>query len=206
MYNRATTAFGVFDLKKADAIASVILLFFGLGFVYESTKLSSGHIKHIRGLGPGFFPFWIGVLFSLLSLVLLISSLRVRGTEKISWPNWRMVIKLLSIVVMLFLYIAIMGRLGYAISTLLFCASLIKILVSRYRWIDAAIIASIISIALTLIFQVWFKVSLPQGIFIFLKISTVLWILTAILILLFLVSLYRRPNRVRGNLPYREER
>lgn len=205
MYNKFTTVFGVFDLKKADAIASVILFFFGLGFVFESTKLSSGHIKHIRGLGPGFFPFWIGVLFSLLSLVLLISSLRARGTEKISWPNWRMVVKLLSIVAILFLYIAVMVRLGYAISTLLFCASLIKILFIRYRWVDAAIIASIISIAFTVVFQVGFKVSLPQGIFVFLGISTILWILTAISILLFLVSLYGRLSKARGNLPYRDE-
>lgn len=196
----------VIDLKKADMIASVLLFFFGIGFVYESMKLSSGHIKHIRGLGPGFFPFWIGVLFALLSLALLVSSLRARGMEKISWPNRRMVVKLLSIVMILFLYIAVMGRLGYAISTAMFCTCLIKIVLDRYRWVDAAIIASIISIALTVVFQVWFKVSLPQGIFVFLRISTVLWILAAVSILLFLVSFYGRLSKARENWPHREER
>ena len=172
-------------MNKADVITSLILLFFGIGFTYESTKLS---YMHILAPGPGFLPFWIGVLFSLLGLSLLISSILSRGMDKTNWPNRQMALKLLSVVMALFLYILLMDFVGYAISTVVFCTSMIKILFKRCRWIDALIIANIISITLTGVFQVWFRVPLPKMVFEFLTISTVLKILAGVSVLLCLYS------------------
>ena len=59
---------------QAAAVAFAALFAF---FAYESFQLS---LTDALGPGPGFFPFWLGVLGALLALVLLVQ-LRLRRAE-----------------------------------------------------------------------------------------------------------------------------
>jgi len=186
-------------LKSAEVIISIILFLLGVALTYQSMELS---YMYLHAPGPGFLPFWIGVLFALLSLSLLISSLCAREIEKTIWPNRRMAFKLLAIVMVLLFYILSIDFLGYTISTVVFCASLIKILLTRCRWVHALIIANMVSIPISAVFQMWFGVPLPKGIFGVLNISTILIILAVVSILLFL---YSRLRRAGGDLPPFEE-
>ena len=49
---------------------AAIALLFGATAAYESTKLPFGTI---HSPGPGFFPWWTGILIVLLSLALLVN-------------------------------------------------------------------------------------------------------------------------------------
>ena len=167
----------------------MIFFLLGVALIHQSRELS---YTYVHAPGPGFLPFWIGVLLSLLSLALLISSVRVRGIEKSIWLNRRMAFKLLALVMILLFCILTIGLLGYAISTVVFCASLIMILHTHSRWGYALIIANMISIPISAVFLMWFRVPLPEGIFDVLNVSTILAILAIFSILLFLCGQLRK--------------
>ena len=56
-------------MKRGWQIATIALLIFFALFSYESFKLS---LSDTLGPGPGFFPFWLGVLGAVLAVVLLV--------------------------------------------------------------------------------------------------------------------------------------
>jgi putative tricarboxylic transport membrane protein len=66
---------------QAAAVALLALFAF---FIFESFQLS---LSDALGPGPGFFPFWLGVLGAILALVLLIQQLRKLepGTDAIAF-------------------------------------------------------------------------------------------------------------------------
>jgi putative tricarboxylic transport membrane protein len=59
---------------RAAAVALLALFAF---FIFESFQLS---LTDALGPGPGFFPFWLGVLGAVLSVILILQ-LRVRASE-----------------------------------------------------------------------------------------------------------------------------
>ncbi len=58
---------------KQDWVASCLLLLLGIGITAEALRLP---YTSIVGPGPGFFPFWIGVLMILLSALLFFTTRR----------------------------------------------------------------------------------------------------------------------------------
>jgi len=183
-------------MKRAEVIASVILFLVGIGFTYQSTKLS---YSHLYAPGPGFLPFWIGILLVVLSVALLMFLFQSRVTDKTIWPNREMAFKLFSIIMALFFYLLAMAYLGYAISTVVFCACLIKILSSRRPWTESLVIANMVTIPIVAVFDVWFGVPLPKGLFQGFGISM---ILVFLVILSIVLILYRRFRKGFGKLTH----
>jgi putative tricarboxylic transport membrane protein len=67
-------------MKKRDLLSSLFFLFVGVLFTLGSFRYS---IWDHYGPGPGFFPLLLGVLFSILSfLLLIVNSLRKRHKEE----------------------------------------------------------------------------------------------------------------------------
>ena len=66
-------------MKKADRIFGVIGLGLALWSYLESTRLQ--YMTEFTP-GPGFFPFWVGVVLALLSLYLIVSTYTRKPSEK----------------------------------------------------------------------------------------------------------------------------
>jgi putative tricarboxylic transport membrane protein len=58
----------------------------GLG-AYIVVQASRWEYLGADGPGPGFFPLWYGIVMSALSLLLMISSLREKTTERVDWSG-----------------------------------------------------------------------------------------------------------------------
>ena len=108
--------------------------------------------------GPGFFPFWGGVVLGLLSLVLLATTLRTRPAIALS--AFRS-LRLLVVVVALLGYVVLLEPLGFVIVTVLFLLLLFRL--ERRGWAFSALSALAGTVASYALFQMWLKTQLPVG-------------------------------------------
>jgi putative tricarboxylic transport membrane protein len=116
--------------------------------------------------GPGFLPFWAGVVLGSFSILLIITSvLKKKGGEKLRemWKGmaWK---KVLLVLFSLFLYILLLPRMGYIPTTfglMIFMSGVIR----RSKLWTEVMIPLITVLASYFIFNTWLGIQLPKGIF-----------------------------------------
>jgi putative tricarboxylic transport membrane protein len=145
---------------QAAAVAFAALFAF---FAFESFQLS---LSDALGPGPGFFPFWLGLLGALLALVLL-AQLRLRGVEPgaavlaFDRAGTRNVALVLA---GLIAASAALELAGFRLATLLLLAYLLLVLGVR-RSLAIALFAAAGSFGVYYVFFDLLKVPLPVGVF-----------------------------------------
>ena len=139
-----------------DLTSALFWLAFAIFFSIESlTQLKLGTLHQP---GPGFFPFWAGVVLGLLSLILLLKSLRNQERLSLSGlKSW----KLLLVAGALLAYLLLLETLGFVTITFLFLFLLLRL---EYKgWVFSAVSALLGALASYAIFQLWLKTQLPAG-------------------------------------------
>ena len=147
---------------KTDQFNGALFLIISILICIGSIRFPYGNVHNP---GPGFLPFWLGVVLGLLSVLLLIKTMLQRKeamlfrqvfTEKIRWG------KVLITLVALILYGVLMEDAGFLLLTFLFLVSLIRF-VDPQPWKRVIGWALVGSVGSYLIFEVWMKLRLPKG-------------------------------------------
>jgi len=108
--------------------------------------------------GPGFFPFWGGIVLAVLALMLLATALRRRAGIDLSGLRSRRVV---VVVVALLGYVVLLEPLGFGTVTFLFLFLLLRL--ERRGWLVSAASALGGAMACYALFQLWLKTQLPVG-------------------------------------------
>ena len=151
-------------MRKSYLVNDLVLILFSSFICIGSLRLKQG-IGTLQEPGPGFMPFFAGMILGLLSLVDFISQWRSKedpqGENAGIWAGIRWT-KLLLAVSFLFLYTALMDRLGFSLSTILYLLAFY-----RLAGVESWRTNVLISIGTTAIFYVGFKMGLecqlPRG-------------------------------------------
>lgn len=144
-----------------ETVFSAFLCIVSVFIFYSSTQFNMAFIEN-TGLGPDFFPKVIAVILFILSAMLFAGSLKNKDKKSIYNPN----MKYTFMVIFAFaVYVFLIDRVGYLISTIIFAFVVITILKSKSKILNI-VFAVIFPIALYLLFTYAFKVSLPTGLFI----------------------------------------
>jgi len=147
-------------LKKQYLIADCVWLILGVAVCVESWSLKIGTFNNP---GPGFLPFWAGLLlafFSLISLIKTAAAEKVRGETSV-WAGVN-VSKLALIILALLLYVALLNTLGFYLCTLLLLIFLFRA-AEPYPW-RTVLLASVLSLAAVyVVFVLLMDVRLPSG-------------------------------------------
>lgn len=127
-------------------------------------KLSLGYGYYEKyGPGAGLFPLWISAGLMLLSVLYIWESIKDQSNsvEKV-FPAGRELSYMITVIVSISLFILIIEYTGYIMA-----ATLMLIILFRrdYKWYWGLGLSVVTSICLYLIFQVFLKIPLPQGIF-----------------------------------------
>ena len=150
-------------MKRGWQVAAVgLLLIFAL-FAYESFKLS---LRDTLGPGPGFFPFWLGLLGAALSVILLIQLHlgRVDVSDEMLTFDRAGTRGVVVVLVGLVAATALLDVVGFRLAMLLLIAFLLVVLGARNR-LAIAICAGAGSFGVYHVFFDLLKVPLPAGIF-----------------------------------------
>jgi putative tricarboxylic transport membrane protein len=149
-------------MRRGWQVAAWTLLAICLLFSYESFQLS---LTDTLGPGPGFFPFWLGVLGALLALALLVqlhlSKVDV-GAAALEFDRAG-VRSVIQVVVALAAASAVLEIAGFRVSMLLLLGYLLFILGVRSR-LAIAIFAAAGSFGVFHVFFNLLRVPLPMGI------------------------------------------
>ncbi len=64
--------------NKQDFWAGAMFVALGLGFAYQATSYQMGTAAR---MGPGYFPFWLGICLAVLGAVVALTALRPKATK-----------------------------------------------------------------------------------------------------------------------------
>lgn len=144
-----------------EKVFSLILSIVSLFVFYLASNFDMDFIGP-SGLGPDFFPKIISVILFFLGIIIFINKIRNEKKEEIKDTDIK---STLSIIGIFALYIFLIGKIGYLVSTILFSLMAISIL-SKESFVLKILYSIIFPLALYLLFTYAFKVSLPTGILI----------------------------------------
>lgn len=149
-------------IKNFDKLSSSFWFFLSILICIESYRLGIGEYNNP---GAGFFPFWTGVIFGVLSILFFIQNFRTNQKserdgvfERIKWRN------IITVLFSIFVYTLVLEKFGFLLSTFFLIAILIMA-VERKKWYIVIIVAVTTAMASYAFFQLWLKTSLPKGIF-----------------------------------------
>ena len=152
------------NLLSKDRMGGLIWLALGIGVCLMSVPLKFGRLQQP---GPGFMPFFSGIVLGTFGLILTFSS-HVKGQtggggisdQKDSGK--RNIGKLFLTSLALFSYILLFQPLGFFFTTFLFLFFLFK-LAEPQKWVMPSVLSGGAVMLGYLIFSIWLKSQLPKG-------------------------------------------
>ena len=149
-------------MKKGDITFSVIGMGLSLWLILESQKFA---YASKFGIGPGFFPFWLGIVLAAFSLFRFIISFKEKYDAedlKPRLPGWRSLGRLGLIMLIMAGFALFMSNLGF-ILTVCFFVSIVLFVLEGDSVLKSAFYGIMFSAAVFLIFRYWLEIDLPRG-------------------------------------------
>ena len=134
------------------------MLALGAAVVGGAWRLPFGGVHHP---GPGFFPWWLGLVLVLLGGILAVQAAVTRATTPRTSGRAAKVLVLLTA---LSVYVALLDALGYAAATFLLVLFMLRRL-EPHRWLVTLAVAVLAADGSYVLFAVWLGVPLPPGLF-----------------------------------------
>jgi putative tricarboxylic transport membrane protein len=150
-----------FRRKSAELAVAALFLLFGAIVIVDSVRLGFGW-QEIHGPRPGYFPFYIGLIMCVASLVNVVRALMVRGADNKTFVEVGQLKMVLAVLVPTALYALLVTWIGIYASSVLFIAFFMRWL-GKYPWWKVAGVSLGTAVVLYLVFEKWFKVPLPKG-------------------------------------------
>ncbi len=150
-------------LWQKGAELAVALLFFVVGaiVIYDSARLGFGW-QEVHGPRPGYFPFYVGLLICIASLVNAVRALMVPSAQDKVFVELGQLKLVLSVLVPTAIYAALVTWIGIYISSALFIAFFMRWL-GKYDWWKVVAVGVGTTVVFYVVFEKWFKVPLPKG-------------------------------------------
>lgn len=149
-------------MKKGDIIFSVIGLGLSLWLILESQKFA---YSSKFGIGPGFFPFWLGIVlvaFSLFRFILCFKEKYDAEEMKPRLPGWGSLGRLGLIMLIMAGFALVMSSLGFIAAVFIFVFAILYLLEGD-SLLKSAFYGVMFSAAVFLVFRYWLEVDLPKG-------------------------------------------
>ena len=158
---RAGEAAGGITTRTAEVVVALVLLAIAALVIYDSARL--GFRWGAEGPGAGYFPFYIGVIIAISSVVTLVQAMfgraRKRGEIFVAWQPLRQVLSVLVPAAVFVLGIQIVGM---YIAAAIYIGGFMMWL-GRYGWIRSSLVGFSVAAIAFITFEVWFQVPLYKG-------------------------------------------
>jgi putative tricarboxylic transport membrane protein len=139
-----------------DRVSGLFWLAVAMFAAAQGLSLGLGSLRHP---GPGFFPFWGGLVLGLLSVLLVVRSPTqdAPGAARLRPDNARPVVAAGAVLG----YLLLLEVLGFVPITFLFLLLLFRL--ERRTWTFSAASAAAGAVGSYALFQLWLKTQLPTG-------------------------------------------
>lgn len=149
-------------MKTLDRISGFFFLALGIFICIEGYRVTLGNFSN---MGPGFFPFLVGLVILGLSIALLIQSFMVKKVEQVIFCEDREKIpRVILCVLSLFAYGFFLEKIGFLLCTTVFIGFVAKAIAGQ-KWLETLILAILSSLVAYVLFRLLLKCELPTGFF-----------------------------------------
>lgn len=145
-------------VKLVEVAVAAVILALGALVIWDSRRLGASWASD--GPQAGYFPFYIGVLLVLASLINLVKALRDPFIRTFLTAGQGK--QVLLILIPLIGYVALIQWLGIYVASTLYIA-VFMLWLGKYGIVKALLVSFGVSVAFFLMFEVWFKVPLIKG-------------------------------------------
>ncbi len=151
----------VISMRGMEIIIACILLAFGMTIAGASYKLGAGWASD--GPQAGYFPFYIGLIISISSLITLVQALRQRGPKSdAAFVEHGQLKLVLSVLMPALIFVLVIQWFGIYPAAAIYMA-VFMIWLGKYAWWKAALTGVSVATSVYLMFEIWFQVPLPKG-------------------------------------------
>jgi len=159
-HNEDSADEGVVSTHKVEAIVAILVLLFGLGVLYGSRTLGSGWTSD--GPGPGYFPFYIGLILCISGAGTLLRALYFGDRNTEPFVDRAQLKRVLSVLLPAVVYVFMVQMVGLYLASTVYIA-LFMVILGHYSWFKSAGVAVVVNALFFFMFEVWFKVPLYKG-------------------------------------------
>jgi putative tricarboxylic transport membrane protein len=149
-----------FRQKSAEIVVSALFLAAGALVMFDSQRL--GASWGADGPRPGYFPFYVGLIIVVSSLVNLVRAVMIRPEKNKPFVLAGQLKMVLTVLIPAALYASAIIWIGIYVASVLFIAFFMRWL-GRYAWWKVAAVSVAVMVAFYFIFEMWFQVPLPKG-------------------------------------------
>jgi hypothetical protein len=155
------TRAGGIPTRTMEIVVGLIFLVLGGMVVYDSLRLG---IRWV-GDGPeaGYFPFYVGALICISAVVVLAQAVFSRAKRGI-FVEWGPLRQVLAVLIPAAVYVLGVELIGIYVSAAIYIA-VFMVWLGHYSWLRSIVVGVAISVAMFLMFEVWFLVPLYKGIY-----------------------------------------
>lgn len=146
-----------------EIVVAAVLLSFGVVVAFDSYRLGARWGE--EGPQSGYFPFYIGIIIGAASLVTLLQAVLggAAGGNKgfVERGQFKLV---LAVLVPAALYVLGIQLIGIYVASAVYIA-VFMVWLGKYAWLKSVVLGLAVSASLFAMFEVWFQVPLPKGMF-----------------------------------------
>lgn len=143
-----------------DAVVAALVMALGCVVIYGSRELGSGWTDD--GPGPGYFPFYIGIIIVISGAGTLYQSLTSKKKNTEVFVDKEQLGRVLSVFIPAVFYVLGISLIGIYVASAIYIALFMKLL-GKFSWFKSVFIGLAVNITFFLVFEVWFKVPLYKG-------------------------------------------
>jgi hypothetical protein len=140
---------------------AALFFIFGAVVIYDSVRLGFGW-QEVHGPRPGYFPFYIGLLICIASVVNFVRAFALRGERNRTFVRVGQLKMVLTVLVPTAIYAFLVTWIGIYAASVLFIAFFMRWL-GKYAWWKTAAVSVGVVVVFFVVFEIWFKVPLPKG-------------------------------------------
>ena len=148
------------SMRTAEIIVALLVFALGAIVVFDSYRLGSKWGSD--GPQSGYFPFYIGVLICIASLVTLAQAILTKpenGELFVTWGPFKLV---LTVLIPAAVYVIGVQYVGLYVASTIYIA-VFMVWLGKYSWFKSVAVGLSVNVSLFLMFEVWFKVPLFKG-------------------------------------------
>ncbi len=143
--------------KNSYISAGIFGLLLSAGYLHMSLDLPMGALDEP---GAGLFPILVSAVMAFASCAAILEGFKAPKDDRLEIPSGSDRARLIKLILLLSTYFVAIPWLGYSISSLIFCAALIRLL-SDTDWLRCAAYSAIMTAAVYLVFIYLLKVPMP---------------------------------------------
>ena len=144
----------------ADALTAFVVFAVGVVMMIDNHRIGAGWAPD--GPESGYFPFRLGVILCVASVVVMLRSLYGKERKREIFVPWKKFKLVLLVLLPTLLFVLAIEFIGIYVASALFIGAFMRVM-DKYSWVKTLAISIGTSLVLFWLFEIQFLVPLPKG-------------------------------------------